>query len=78
MRRITLVMSVLAMLLLARAGDAGCGHGSEVADAAMRGDRAAVRAALARKADVNVAAGRRHARRCTGPSSATISRWRNC
>jgi ankyrin repeat protein len=31
------------------------GAGTDVADAAMRGDRAAVRAALARKADVNIA-----------------------
>ena len=49
MKRITLVV-----LLLVGAGTAQAAT-SEVADAAMRGDRQAVRAALARKADVNAA-----------------------
>ena len=56
MRRTTLFS--LSFLLLAavivRAATA------DVADAAMRGDREAVRAAIARKADVNAAAGRWH------------------
>ena len=43
----------LALLLLLIAGGVGHAATSEVADAAMRGDRAAVRAAIARKADVN-------------------------
>jgi ankyrin repeat protein len=46
MKRI--VWSLLVLLVAAAPA-----HASEVADAAMRGDRAAVRAALARKADVN-------------------------
>ena len=46
-----IALSALSMSLLA--GDATWAATSEVADAAMRGDRAAVRAALARKADVN-------------------------
>ena len=50
MRQTTLV--VLFALLFAGQATAGAGSG-EVADAAMRGDAAAVRAALARKADVN-------------------------
>jgi ankyrin repeat protein len=44
---------ILCLLLLLPGGAAGAT--AEVADAAMRGDRAAVRAALARKADVNAA-----------------------
>jgi ankyrin repeat protein len=51
MRRITL--SLLSILLLC--GAAAEGASTDVADAAMRGDRAAVRAALAKKADVNAA-----------------------
>jgi uncharacterized protein len=50
MKRITLLS--LCFLLLAAIASAAT---SEVADAARRGDRATVRAALARKADVNVA-----------------------
>jgi ankyrin repeat protein len=50
MRRIT--CPVLSLLLLL-AGAAAHAATSEVADAAMHGDREAVRAALARKADVN-------------------------
>jgi ankyrin repeat protein len=49
MRHITFV-TVFALLLCARQAVAASG---EVADAAMRGDAAAVRAAVARKADVN-------------------------
>ena len=49
MKRIT--YSTLFILLLA--GARASGAGTEVAEAAMRGDREAVRAALARKADVN-------------------------
>jgi len=47
---------VIATLVfhLALCGSAALGATSEVADAAMRGDREAVRAALARNADVNV------------------------
>ena len=41
--------------LLLFSSTAAAGATSEVADAAMRGDREAVRAALARKADVNAA-----------------------
>ena len=44
-----------ALLMLLLVGTRASGAGTEVADAAMRGDREAVRAALARKADVNVA-----------------------
>ena len=51
MRRITQL--VISLLLLGGAG--AYGATPEIADAAMRGDRAAVRAAVARKADVNVA-----------------------
>lgn len=43
------------VLVLVLAGAHVHGAGAEVADAAMRGDRDAVRAALARKADVNIA-----------------------
>ena len=50
MKRTTLLS--LCFLLLAAIADAAT---SEIADAAQRGDRATVRAALARKADVNVA-----------------------
>jgi ankyrin repeat protein len=50
MKRITLLS--LCFLLLAAIASAAT---SDVADAAQRGDRATVRAALARKADVNVA-----------------------
>jgi len=51
MRRLT--PSILVLLLLG--GVVASSATSEVADAAMRGDREAVRAALARHADVNVA-----------------------
>jgi ankyrin repeat protein len=51
MRRITCSTLLLLLLVGARA----YGAGADVADAAMRGDREAVRAALARKADVNIA-----------------------
>ena len=49
----TITYTTIVIVLLA--GVRAVGAGSEVADAAMRGDHAAVRAALARKADVNVA-----------------------
>jgi ankyrin repeat protein len=52
MRRITL--SLLSVLLCGGA-TAAYAASTDVADAAMRGDRSAVRAALARKADVNAA-----------------------
>lgn len=45
----------LTVLMLLAAATAAAAATSEVADAAMRGDRDAVRAALARKADVNAA-----------------------
>ena len=50
MRTIRLVVGLLLFGATAAAAAT-----SEVADAAMRGDREAVRAALARKADVNAA-----------------------
>ena len=49
---------------------------SPVADAAMRGDKAAVQALLKQGADVNARAGRRHDARCTGPPSAATPSWR--
>jgi len=51
MRRITLF--ILCLIVLGGAGAHGAD--TDVADAAMRGHQAAVRAALARKADVNIA-----------------------
>ena len=45
----------LVVLMLVAGTTAAVAATSEVADAAMRGDREAVRAALARKADVNAA-----------------------
>ena len=51
MRR-TACFTLFTLLLIAAGASAA---GTEVADAAMRGDREAVRAALARRADVNVA-----------------------
>jgi uncharacterized protein len=50
MNRINRIMLCAVVLLVAVRADAA---GSDVADAAMRGDTASVRAALARKADVN-------------------------
>ena len=48
-------VACLSLLCDPVAGSAADAATSEVADAAMRGDREAVRAALARKADVNAA-----------------------
>ena len=51
---------------------------SPVADAAMKGDKAAVQTLIQQKADVNAAAGRRSHRASSGRPTATTWTWPTC
>ena len=66
------VVAFVAMAFASRA--VATENNTRVADAAMKGDRAAVLALVKQGADVNGAQGD-DGRRCTGPRRTTTSRW---